>query len=220
MFVHQEAIQLVAADGTRLEARFARPERPRGGIVVCHPHPLFEGSMSTPPVPDLVRAAASAGWAAIRFNFRGTHRSEGRHDGGRAEQHDVRAALDHLATALEPHAPLAVIGCSFGSLVALAAVAGDPRVTTYVAVAPPVGGEAVTLREPIGPAPERLAGWRVRALAVVGSQDRFAPRPAVEAWRDATLGDRMRIEVIDGAPHLFDGFRHELVEMVTGFVTT
>lgn len=219
MLVQQVSVPVVASDGIRLEARLAEPPSPRGGVVVCHPHPLFEGSMSTPPVPDLVRAFAAAGWLALRFNFRGTRRSEGRFEDGRGEQLDVRAALDLVAERLPAEAPLAVVGCSFGALVGLAAAAGDPRVLRYVAVGPPVGPEAASARVSIGPAPERLDGWPVRALAVAGSLDRFAPLDALEAWRDQTLGARMDLRIVEGAPHLFDGFRVELLDLVTGFVT-
>lgn len=219
MLVRQTAIPVVAADGIRLEARLAEPSSPAGGVLVCHPHPLFGGSMSTPPVPDLVRAFGSAGWLALRFNFRGTHRSEGRFEEGRGEQLDVRAGLALLLERLAPDAPLAVIGCSFGALVGLAAAAGDPRVTRYVAVGPPVGDAAASARIPIGPAPERLATWPVRALAIAGGEDPYAPEDALRAWRDATLGDRMTIEVVPGAPHLFDGHRAQLLDAVLGFVT-
>lgn len=218
MLVQQRAVPIVAADGTRLEARLAHPAEARGGVVVCHPHPRFEGSMSTPPVPDLVRAFGGLGWAALRFNFRGTHRSEGRFEEGRGEQLDVRAAVDLLEDLLPAPTPIAVIGVSFGALVALAAAAGDLRITRYVAIGAPVGPAAASARIPIGPAPERLAGWPVRALSIAGSDDPYAPLDALERWRDETLPDRMRIEIVAGAPHLFAGFRPQLLELVTGFV--
>lgn len=218
MLVQQRAVSVTAADGVRLEGRLAEPPQPRGGVVVCHPHPLYGGSMSTRPVPDLVRAFGALGWSALRLNFRGTQRSEGRFDHGHGEQLDVHAGLELVLEELPAGAPLAVIGCSFGSLVGLAAVAGDPRVRRFVAVGPPVGPAAASAALSIGPSPEQLAGWDVEALAVAGSADDFAPRESLEAWRADTLGDRMRIEIVEGAPHLFEGFRPELVELVTGFV--
>jgi alpha/beta superfamily hydrolase len=218
VLVQQRAVTLIASDGIRLEARAAQPPDARGGIVVCHPHPVYGGSMSTPPVPDLVRAFAARGWAAIRFNFRGTGRSEGRFDEGRGEQRDVLAALAAVRDGLAGDGPLAVAGCSFGALVALAAVAGDASVTRFVAIGPPLGPAAVSARAPIGPAAERLDGWPVRALTVIGGDDPYAPLDAVQAWRDETLGDRMRIEVFEGAPHLLDSHRDALLELVTTFV--
>lgn len=218
MLVQQRAVPVIAADGIRLEARLAHPSEPSGGAILCHPHPQFEGSMSTPPVPDLVRAFAAKGWAALRFNFRGTHRSEGRFGQGRDEQLDVRAAIDAVAELLPAAAPIAVIGVSFGALVGLAAAAGDARVTHYAAIGAPVGEAAASARIPIGPAPERLDGWAVRALCIAGSEDPYAPPDALARWRDDTLGERMHIEIVPGAPHLFEGFRHQLLELVTGFV--
>jgi len=218
VLVQQRAVPIVAADGIRLEARLAEPPDPRGAIVVCHPHPLFEGSMSTPPVPELVRAFGAAGWAALRFNFRGVHRSEGRFGHGRDEQLDVRAAVDLVEELLPVPAPIGVIGVSFGALVGLGAAAGDARITRYVAIGAPVGPAAASADLAIGPPPERLAGWSVRALAIAGGDDPYAPLESLERWRDDTLGDRMRIEIVDGAPHLFAGFRPQLLELVTGFV--
>ena len=58
----------------------------------------------------------------------------------------------------------------------------------------------------------------MRALSIAGGEDPFAPLEALQRWRDETLGDRMRIEIVEGAPHLFAGFRPQLLEIVTGFV--
>src|SRR5277367_3618124 len=65
--------------------------------VVCHPHPLFGGTMHNKVVFQAAKAIHGRGIPVLRFNFRGAGLSEGVHDKGRGEQDDVRAALDYLA---------------------------------------------------------------------------------------------------------------------------
>src|SRR5258708_25316414 len=132
-----EKVAFDAADGIRLEGRLAMPEQPSGGAVLCHAHPVYGGSMSNAPIPAMQRALEATGWASLRFNFRGVRLSEGIYGGGVAEVKDAIAALEHMAGVV-PGKPLAVAGWSFGSLVGLHAAVADKRVSSYVAVAPPV----------------------------------------------------------------------------------
>ena len=64
--------------------------------LVCHPHPMGGGTMHNKVVYHAMKALHGLGLPVLRFNFRGTGRSEGLHDDGRGEQDDVRAALDWL----------------------------------------------------------------------------------------------------------------------------
>src|SRR6266480_5922293 len=82
-----------------LEARLAVPASPGGGIVICHPHPLYGGDMDNPVVVRVQEVCAELGLATLRFNFRGVGGSSGTHGGGLGEQDDTRAALDVLARA-------------------------------------------------------------------------------------------------------------------------
>src|SRR5205823_6612038 len=70
---------------------------PPAAAVVCHAHPLQGGVMHFKVVFRAAKALQAESVAALRFNFRGVGRSEGRHDEGRGEQDDVRAALDELS---------------------------------------------------------------------------------------------------------------------------
>lgn len=80
-----------------LEGQLHLPDTiPASGIVVCHPHPQYGGDMQNNVVEALCETAAANGVGALRFNFRGTGRSEGRYDNGIGEQEDVRAALAYL----------------------------------------------------------------------------------------------------------------------------
>ena len=79
----------------RLEALLERDQddQPAGCAVVCHPHPLHGGTMQNKVAHTLARSFSGAGFAALRFNFRGVGESEGRFDDGNGEVEDVLAAV-------------------------------------------------------------------------------------------------------------------------------
>jgi alpha/beta superfamily hydrolase len=117
-----------------LEARVHAPAGAERAIVICHPHPLYGGSMHS-PVPLAIakllgERATEAGdprrdkVAWIRFNFRGVGASEGQYDEGRGEVDDTLAAMAHLR-ALAPSAKMSLCGHSFGSAMALLAAQRD-----------------------------------------------------------------------------------------------
>src|SRR6266849_7213202 len=84
----------------RLEAILWTPSaatRPPLAAVVCHPHPLFGGTMHNKVVYQVAKSLDALGIPVLRFNFRGAGLSEGEHDRGPGEQDDVRAALDFLS---------------------------------------------------------------------------------------------------------------------------
>ena len=121
----------------RLEAllNMGRPDAPYAAMV-CHPHPLFGGTMHNKVVYHAMKAFQAYGLPVLRFNFRGAGLSEGTHDNGRGEVGDVRAALDWLEQ--EYHLPLLFAGFSFGSSVGMRACCGDERVKGMVALGLPV----------------------------------------------------------------------------------
>jgi alpha/beta superfamily hydrolase len=210
-----EKVIFATPDGHRLEGRLVVPEQALGGAVLCHAHPVYGGSMSNAPIPAMQRALEATGWASLRFNFRGVRLSEGIYGGGVAEVKDAIAALEHMAGVV-PGKPLAVAGWSFGSLVGLHAAVADKRVSSYVAVAPPVStGPRMDL--PTNPPPERLAAWRARVLAVCGTQDQFCKPKDLERWA-REVSPTAEMKIIEGADHYFYGALEQLGEMVASFI--
>src|SRR6267154_771685 len=112
--------------------------RPPLAAIVCHPHPLFGGTMHNKVVYQVAKTLHRFGLPVLRFNFRGTGLSEGAHDEGRGEQDDVSAALDFFASKY-PGAPLLLAGFSFGSWVGLRAGCKDSRVSDLIGLGLPVG---------------------------------------------------------------------------------
>src|SRR5215210_1850518 len=105
--------------------------------VVCHPHPLFGGTMHNKVVYRIARGFEKAGFAVLRFNFRGAGRSEGAHDYGRGEQDDLRAAIEFMEKKY-PNAEAWIAGFSFGAAVMLRSACGDTQVKAIVAAGTPV----------------------------------------------------------------------------------
>ncbi len=121
----------------RLEALLnAGAENATHAAVVCHPHPLFGGTLHNKVVFHTMKALNSFGFPVLRFNFRGTGLSQGEHDQGRGEIEDVRTALDWLDA--EFHLPLIFAGFSFGAAIGLQAASADARVKALIGVGTPV----------------------------------------------------------------------------------
>src|SRR5271169_6211816 len=124
----------------RLEAILWTPSaaiRPLLAALVCHPHPLFGGTMHNKVVYQAAKSLDALGLPVLRFNFRGAGLSAGEHDRGRGEQGDVRAALDFLAAKF-PGVPLLAAGFSFGSVVGLRVACADSRVSGLIGIGIPV----------------------------------------------------------------------------------
>src|SRR3989442_83455 len=209
--IPERAVTLVASDGAALEARLALPPTPSGGIVICHPHPLYGGDMDNPVVVRVVEVCAEFGFATLRFNFRGVGRSTGIHGGGRDEQRDIEAAVTHLRDATGAGVPLALAGYSFGATVAAQVVArpeADAGVTRLALIGSPVAvmGNAPFLALPAIHVPLPL---------VAGSPAENCPRDALEALRGRL--PHAAVTVIDGANHFFFGKLFPLGEPVAGW---
>ena len=92
-------IESLLLDGPagKLEALLEEPEdrAPDEACVLCHPHPLFGGTMHNKVVYRMARALRRRGSVVLRFNFRGVGSSQGQHGEGVGEIEDARAALEH-----------------------------------------------------------------------------------------------------------------------------
>ncbi|HKE01325.1 MAG TPA: alpha/beta fold hydrolase [Planctomycetota bacterium] len=190
----------------RLEALLDAPvgTTARAGAVVAHPHPLRGGTLHNTVVYRTAKALASAGFEVVRFNFRGVGASAGRHDEGRGEVDDVRAALDELAH--RGRTPLVAAGYSFGSVAALKAGLADVRVVALAAL-----GLPLKIREL-----EFLRGCRKPLVVVQGSEDEFGPAAEVET---ALRGEpRIQVVPIEGSGHFFQGQEARAGEEVARFL--
>ncbi len=212
--IAEQPVSLATSDGVSLEARMSLPAVPRGAIVVCHPHPLYGGDMDNPVVVRAVEVCAVLGFATLRFNFRGVGHSRGTHDGGRAEQYDITAALSHLAGGVGAPVLLALAGYSFGAAVVttLVTTSEPPNELAGVAlIAPPLAMARTT------PWPA-LANFSRPVLAVAGDADHICPAAELEAFARAV--PRATVRTIPGADHFFFGKLYPLGEIITTWART
>lgn len=182
----------------RLEAMLWTVPSPDRVALVCHPHPLFGGTMHNKVVYQAAKALHRRGMAVLRFNFRGAGLSEGTHDKGRGEQDDVRAALDYLAQEF-PSRPILLAGFSFGSLVGLKAGCADTRVEKLIGLGIPVNDSDLTY----------LRTCEKPKLIIQGGNDQFGSRANVESLF-STLPEPKRLVIVEGVDHFFAGKLQEV----------
>jgi alpha/beta superfamily hydrolase len=183
--------------------------------VVCHPHPLFGGTLHNKVVFHTMKALNSFGFPVLRFNFRGTGLSQGEHDHGRGEVEDVRAALDWLDA--EFHLPLIFAGFSFGAAVGLRAACADSRVKALIGVGTPVAPVTSGEEEPRVYTFDFLRECIKPKLFVSGARDQFGPRAGLEALV-ASLPEPKQLVLIEGADHFFEGRLREMREAIEAWI--
>ena len=183
------------------------PEAAAAGLsaIVCHPHPLYGGTMHAKVVFRAAKAALQLGVPVLRFNFRGVGASEGDYDHGLGEREDVAAALDYLALRM-PRTPVCMMGFSFGSWAGLAAGAADPRVSALIGLGLPAAWSFDFLR-----------GVTKPKLIIQGTQDVYGPRPTVQALFDR-LDEPKRLYWVEGADHFFTQRLEEVQTVIRGFL--
>jgi len=174
------------------------------GVVITHPHPLYGGSMHNNVVESLVHAYQQAGYATLRFNFRGVGSSQGKYDHGQGEREDVKAALYYLAEQGKNVVDLA--GYSFGVWVNVLTQPERDTVHRMVMVSPPVAFLD------FGP-PQSIPQLR---LVVAGSRDEIAPPELIKTilpnWNSSA-----RLEIIEGADHFYGRHTAKLESMLADY---
>ena len=197
----REALSITGPAGV-LEALLECPEAGHSSraAVICHPHPLHQGSMLNKVVHTVSRAMLDLGAPALRFNFRGVGASEGRYAEGSGEVDDAVAACAWMRERF-PGCELLLAGFSFGAMVACAA-ALTVRPAHLVSIAPPVERTRRLLagRHPGVP-------W----LLVQGEADGVVPSGEVIAWA-AELQPAPELVVLPGVDHFFHGNLTQLRE--------
>jgi alpha/beta superfamily hydrolase len=166
--------------------------------LVCHPHPLFGGTMHNKVVYQAAKALHDRDIPVLRFNFRGAGLSEGAHDRGRGEQDDVRAALAYLAGEF-PGARTVLAGFSFGSWVGLRVGCEDARAASLIGLGIPVNNMDMTY----------LRACTKPKLFIQGGNDSFGSRANLEELV-ATLPEPKRLVIVEGVDHFFAGKLNEV----------
>jgi alpha/beta superfamily hydrolase len=186
------AIEAVAEDCAASGASYA---------VVCHPHPLYGGTMDNKVVTTTARALRDTGIATLRFNFRGVGASAGSYDQGDGETQDAQAVAAWGALHW-PGRSLVIAGFSFGGYVALRlAQLRPPR--HLITVAPALAllhGDSFAAPQCPWLVIQGEADDLVDAAQVVALVNRVVPKP--------------ELLLLPGVGHFFHGRLHELRDAV------
>jgi uncharacterized protein len=203
---HQSKNFFLQGPAGKLEAVLWTPHgdaAPRSAALVCHPHPLFGGTLHNKVTYQAAKALGGLGMPVLRFNFRGAGLSEGNHDRGRGELDDVRTALEFLAREF-PRTPLLLAGFSFGCWVGLRVGCQDERVERLIGIGAPVNNSDFSyLRQCSKP-----------KLFVHGSNDQHGDVNKVRRMVEELPGSN-ELVVVDAVDHFFAGKIEELGLAIT-----
>jgi len=195
---------LIEGPAGKLEALLEEPEdkAPREACLVCHPHPLFGGTMHNKVVYRIARGRRRAGAMVLRFNFRGVGRSAGVHDRGAGEVDDARAALGYLRERC-PGLPYSMAGFSFGSRVIMELGCSMSPVRLIAVGFPTSRGDF-----------DYLATCGIPKYFVQSTIDEFGPKEALEAAFQG-FAEPKNLEFIEAGDHFFAGALERLEEAIT-----
>ncbi|MGQ9546496.1 MAG: alpha/beta hydrolase [Dehalococcoidia bacterium] len=194
-----------------LEGILAIPEGvgPFPAVIICHPHPLYGGSMDNNVVNCLAETLTRASLASFKFNFRGVGRSQGAFGQGIGEQEDVKAAVSFASTIKEIDCQrIGLVGYSAGAAFAFPVVYNDIRIRPLAAVSPPLSMFDFDF----------FKGCLKPKLLLLGSRDDLTPtNQFLEFCR--SLAEPKEYEIIRGADHFWRGYEARLADRVTDFFT-
>ena len=166
--------------------------------ILCHPHPLYGGNMDDAIVRIVEKALSNQRISTLRFNFRGTGFSEGKHDDGNGEVEDLLSIFNWVSDSYKPE-KIIIAGYSFGAVIAAKAT---PQIKSdlVLLVAPPTRG----IR------PDFFTESAV--VAITGSQDDFVNNKDLASLVEKS--PNLKVTVIDGADHFFSGKQTNLYTII------
>ena len=197
---------MIPAGTVELEAQLREPKgNPRGAVVVCHPHPVYGGTMDNRIVYRSAKAAAEAGFAALRFNFRGAGGSTGQFDQGIGEKEDAVSAIQWLENKY-PGLDLAMMGYSFGAWVGLEAGYSAAGIRALVGLGLPLDLYDFGF----------LFSYSKPALYIIGTRDEFCSGENLDRFA-GRLPATSSLHRIDGSDHFFSGHVDVVESLVARF---
>ena len=193
-----------------LEGILATPQGagPFPAVIVCHPHPLYGGSMDNNVVYSLCETLTQASFISLKFNFRGVGESQGEFGQGIGEQADVEAAISFVSKLKEvDENRIGLAGYSAGAGFALPVAADDARIKALAAVSPPINMFNF----------DWLTGCpKPKFLISGGKDDLISPKQFLEFC--GNLPEPKECETIEGADHFWWGYEAHLAAKVTVFL--
>ena len=209
--MRQTAIDFFTGKRLSLEGVITTPDSPgtaTPGVVICHPHPALGGDMDNPVVASIARTAHREGIACLRFNFRGTGRSQGVFSNGPEEEKDLRSAFEFLKVfpGIDPKR-LALVGYSFGASAVLKGMGRCKNARSMVLIAPPISAVKQS----------RIKNDKRPKLFLVGGRDRVVPSTELQRALD-NVRPPVQFAEIPGADHSLVGHEQAVAQTVTEFL--
>jgi alpha/beta superfamily hydrolase len=196
----------------RLEGRYQHGEGPNAPIaLMLHPHPQHGGTMNNKVVYSLYQVFAERGFSALRFNFRGVGRSQGKFDRGEGELSDAASALDWLQTYNPNAAGCWIAGFSFGAWIGMQLLMRRPEISGFISIAPPANVYDFSF---LAPCPSS-------GLVVQGDRDDVVPHESVAKLVQKLSNQRdIKIEykILKGATHFFSEHLDQLRATVDDYL--
>lgn len=179
--------------------------------LLCHPNPLFDGTMNNKVVTTMYRFARDSGMHVVRFNFRGVGQSTGEHDYANGEVMDAMTVLQWLAGQTNAR-KLWLGGFSFGGYV-------TARVAEQVLTSAHVWGLSdfdIVNVALISPSIEKNDGSDLtlpiaKTFEIYGDADEVIAPENMQEFADR-LG--IRVSIVEGAGHFFHGRLTELKKLL------
>jgi uncharacterized protein len=176
-------------------------------VVLCHPHPLYGGSIDNNVILSVSSALVENSIIAFMFNFRGVGGSQGSFGGGIAEQQDATAAVNWVISQPEVDSDrVGLSGYSFGAAVALPVACISDRVKALALISMPHGAKQIA----------QLKSCSKPKLLIFGTNDFVVPLEQAQLM-NREAAEPKQSEVISGADHLWLGYESVLAEKVAGF---
>jgi len=187
-----EEIFLLPGPAGDLEVLTTSPAEAKAVAIICHPHPLFSGTMHNKVVSTLAKTCQELGLRTVRFNFRGVGKSTGTFAEGVGEADDLFAIIQWVQHVC-PAEKIWLAGFSFGAAVSIYA-ATKIHVEKLISIAPPVS------RFPLIKNAVVTCPW----ILVQGDADDIVLADEVFAWIE-TLTHKPTVIRMPGVGHFFHG---------------
>lgn len=178
------------------------------GVIICHPHPLYGGSMNNTVVTELASALTDRNMVSVIFNFRGVGRSQGTFGEGIAEQEDVAAAIDWLTDqSMIDGGRIGLAGYSFGGGVAIPVACRDVRIKTMALISPVLNDNNIHLLSEC---------YKPKLFIVGGHDDVIIPEIVEEVYKSAA--DPKQFIEIPEADHFWNGYIDILIQKTADYL--
>ena len=171
------------------------PASSNRALLLCHPHPLYGGSMLDGVLEVASQVAISLDISTIRFNFRGVGASAGSYDEGIGEIADLTTIVNAFESRFEQ---LILGGYSFGAGIVMKYAAQSTQNRDLVLFAPPTQSSFPDLDTNVD--------------LIVGDNDPISSIDVLLEWSQGI--PKRALHVIEDGDHFLGAFGPDLVDVL------